>query len=116
MDLTRFSDKGLFAPTKIADELLTSVADVARTVGVGRETLSRKDRVATPTTQSRLREMIEILNLVTPRFGSVLLAYAWYRSEPLPGYAGQTPMQLVLEGRADEVRALIEGIDAGVHA
>ena len=47
--------------------------------------------------------MVEILNKVEPRFGSALMAYAWYRSEPLPGFSGQTVMQLVRSGRADEV-------------
>ncbi len=59
--------------------------------------------------------MVEILNKVEPRFGSALMAYAWYRSEPLPG-SGQTAMQLVRGGRADEVLDYIDAVDAGVHA
>ena len=39
---------------------------------------------------------------VERRFGSALVAYAWYRSEPLPGFGGQTAMQLVRDGKADE--------------
>ena len=60
--------------------------------------------------------MIEIINKVTPRFGSELMAYAWYRSEPLAGFAGQTPMRLVLDGRAADVLDYIDAVDAGVHA
>jgi Protein of unknown function (DUF2384) len=45
-----------------------------------------------------------------------MMAYAWYRSEPLPGFSGQTPMQLVLRGRADDVLEYIDAVDAGVHA
>ena len=62
------------------------------------------------------REMVEIINKVEPRFGSGLMAYAWYRSEPLPGFSGQTAMRLVLDGRANEVLAYIDAVDAGVHA
>ena len=67
-------------------------------------------------TQRRLREMTEIVNKVEPRFGSALMAYAWYRSEPLPGFSGQTAMQLVRGGRADEVLDYIDAVDAGIHA
>ena len=44
------------------------------------------------------------------------MAYAWYRSEPLPGFSGQTAMQLVRSGRADEVLEYIDAVDAGVYA
>ncbi len=75
-----------------------------------------KNRVRSDRTQRSLREMIGVLNKVEPRFGSALLAYAWYGSEPLPGFSGQTAMQLVRSGRADEVLAYIDAVDAGVHA
>lgn len=32
-----------------------------------------------------------MINKVEPRFGSPLMAYAWYRSEPLPGFSGRLP-------------------------
>ena len=67
-------------------------------------------------TQCRLREMVEILSKATPRFGSPLLAYTWYRSEPLSGFSGQTPMDLVLNGRADEILVYLDAVDAGIHA
>ena len=67
-------------------------------------------------TQKRLREMVEILNRVEPRFGSARIAYAWFRSEPLAGFGGQTAMQLVQDGRADEVMTYIDALDAGIHA
>ena len=60
--------------------------------------------------------MVEILNKVETRFGSALMAYAWYRSEPLSGFSGQSAMQLVRGGRADDVLDYIDAVDAGVHA
>jgi len=53
---------------------------------------------------------------VQPRFGSSLVAYAWFRSEPLPGFSGQTAMQLVQAGRAHDVLDYIDALDAGLHA
>ena len=116
MGLAQSSENGLFAPRKIADTLRTTSEEVARTTGLGRDAVQRKDRVRSDKTQRRLREMVEILNKVEPRFGSALMAYAWYRSEPLPGFSCQTAMQLVLNGRANEVLEYIDAVDAGVHA
>lgn len=116
MPLGQYADNGVFAPKKIAATLMTTSEEVARTVGLGRDAVQRKERIRSDRTQRRLREMVEILNKVEPRFGSALLAYAWYRSEPLPGFGGHTAMQLVREGRADEVLEMIDAVDAGVHA
>ena len=53
---------------------------------------------------------------VEPRFGSGMMAFAWYRSEPLPGFSGATAMALVQQGRASEVLEYIDAVDAGVFA
>ncbi|MGC1578067.1 MAG: MbcA/ParS/Xre antitoxin family protein [Beijerinckiaceae bacterium] len=116
MGLVQYADDGFFAPRKIAEALHTTSAEVARTAGLGRDAVQRKERVRSDKTQRRLREMVEIINKVEPRFGSALMAYAWYRSEPLPGFSGQTAMQLVRSGRTDEVLDYVDAVDAGVHA
>lgn len=114
--LTQYFDNGLFAPRKIAATFQTTSEEVARTAGLGKDAIQRKDRVRSDRTQRRLRELVEIINKVEARFGSALMAYAWYRSEPLPGFSGMTAMQLVRSGRADEVLEYIDAVDAGVHA
>ncbi|MFC4353029.1 antitoxin Xre/MbcA/ParS toxin-binding domain-containing protein [Fodinicurvata halophila] len=116
MNLAQYSDEGYFAPRKIADALRTTSDEIARTVGLGKDAVQRRDRIRSNKTQRRLREMVEVINKVEPRFGSLLIAYAWYRSEPLAGFSGQTAMQLVREGRANEVLDYIDAVDAGVHA
>jgi len=116
MGLAQFADGGLFSPRKIADALRTTSEEIARTAGLGKDAIQRKDRIRSDRTQRRLREIAEIINKVEPRFGSALMAYAWYRSEPLPGFSGMTAMQLVRDGRADDVLDYIDAIDAGVHA
>ncbi len=116
MSIEAFAEHGQFAPGRIAALLRTTKDEIAHTVGLGRYTLLRRDRIAKPKTQKRLREMVEILNRVEPRFGSDLIAYAWYRSEPLAGFAGLTAMHLVQEGHAGEVMAYIDAVDSGIHA
>lgn len=116
MGLAQYADDGFFAPSKIAHTLHTTSEEVARTAGLGRDAVQRKERVRSDRTQRRLREMVEVLNKLEPRFGSALMAYAWYRSEPLSGFSGQTAMQLVRSGRAEDVLDYIDAVDAGVHA
>jgi uncharacterized protein (DUF2384 family) len=114
MNLTALSNPAGFAPRLIASRLMTSVEDVARSSGLGRDALSRRDRIGSAKTQTRLREMLEVLNRASPRFGSDLVAYAWYRSEPLAGFGGMTAMHLVGQGRAAEVMDYINAVDAGI--
>ena len=116
MHIANFAERGQFEPRKIAAALRTSAEEVAMTVGLGKDALQRRTRINSDKTQRRLRELVEVLNKVEPRFGSALMAYAWYRSEPLPGFSGQTAMQLVRSGRADDVLDYIDAVDAGVHA
>lgn len=116
MDILAFAHHGQFSPARVAAALRTTREEVASSVGLGRDAVMRADRIASVRTQQRLRQLVEILNRLEPRFGSALIAYAWYRSEPLPGFDGQTAMQLVRDGRADAVMAYIDAIDAGVHA
>ena len=116
MGLAQYAEGGLFAPTKIATAFRTTSEEVARSAGLGRDAVQRKDRVRSDKTQRRLRELVEIINKIEPRFGSALMAFAWYRSEPLPGFSGRTAMQLVKEGRADDVLEYVDAVDSGVHA
>ncbi|MGO4175452.1 antitoxin Xre/MbcA/ParS toxin-binding domain-containing protein [Bosea sp. TAF32] len=116
MGLAQYADDGIFAPRKIADAFRTTSEEVARTAGLGKDAVQRRDRVQSERTQRRLREMVEVINKVESRFGSALIAYAWYRSEPLPGFSGQTAMQLVRAGRAEDVLDYVDAVDAGVHA
>jgi len=113
---TDITESGLFAPSKIAALLKTTKDDVAASAGLGRDAVQRQGRLRSTKTQTRLREMMEIITKVTPRFGSPLMAYAWYRSEPLPGFSGWTAMQLVQDGRALDVLEYIDAVDAGIFA
>ncbi len=116
MQITQFAESGQFEPRKIATVLRTSSEEIAMTVGLGKDALQRRARINSAKTQRRLRELVEVLNKVEPRFGSELMAYAWYRSEPLPGFDGRTAMQLVREGKAQQVLEYVDAVDAGVFA
>ena len=116
MQIANFTEAGQFEPRRIAAALRTSAEEVAMTVGLGKDALQRRTRIGSDKTQRRLRELVEILNKVEPRFGSALIAYAWYRSEPLAGFDGRTAMKLVQDGKAQQVLEYIDAVDAGVFA
>jgi len=116
MNLALVIEEQHFSPRLVAERLMTSQDEIARTMGLGRDSVARKDRVASPKTQTRLRELVELINRLSPRFGSDLVAYAWLRSEPLPGFGGQTAAGLMQQGKADAVIDYIDAVDAGGFA
>lgn len=116
MNILNVAERGEFEPRKMANLLRTSAEELAMTVGLSKDALQRRTRIASDKTQRRLRELFEVLNKAEPRFGSALLTYAWYRSEPLAGFDGRTAMQLVQDGKAQQVLEYIDAVDAGVFA
>src|SRR5437763_13652233 len=99
--LAQYADNGIFAPRRIAEALQTTSDEIARTIGLGKDAIQRKDRIRSDKTQRRLRVMVGVINKVEPRFGSALMAYAWYRSEPPSVFSGQSAMQLLRSGGAE---------------
>ena len=116
MPEVQYTENGQFAPGKIAHTLRTTIDELAVTLGVEKGDLQRKHRTSSDFTQDRLSQFVEVLNKIESRFGSKLMAYAWYRSEPLAGFGGRTAMHLVCEDRSDEVLRYVDAIDAGLHA
>ena len=115
----RFQDfiaDGAFSPALVADALRTTKSEIAGTLGLGKDAFTRASRIRARKTQVRLRQMLEILNRVETLTGSPLAAYAWFRAEPLPGFGGATPDQLVREGKAEHVHAYLDRIMVGGYA
>ncbi len=116
MQFQEYIDDQVFSPALIAAALRTTRSEIAGTLGLGKDALSRTSRVRARKTQVRLRQMMELLNRVEAATGSPLAAYAWFRGEPLPGFGGATPDLLLREGRADDVHAYLDRIMAGGYA
>lgn len=116
MQFQEFVENQLFSPALVAAALRTTKSEIASTLGLGKDAFTRASRVRARKTQARLRQMLEILNRVEAATGSPLAAYAWFRAEPLPGFGGATPDQLLREGRADHVHIYLDRIMAGGYA
>lgn len=100
-------------PRKLIAQLGTTGDELARTLGLDKDATRRME---SDDIQRRIGSMLEVLSKVEPRFGSMIMAYAWYRSEPLSGFSGQTAMELVRCDRVQDVLTYIDAVDAGVHA
>jgi hypothetical protein len=107
---------GLIAADRLSDTLRITRAQLAQSTGLSRDSVTKTARARTPATQSRLRDIVEILNRVQGWAGSPQRAFAWYRSEPLPSFGDQTAEALVKEGRAEAVKAYLDRIAIGGFA
>ena len=116
MDIQDYVEDGIISPKLISDALFTTQSDIANTLGLTRSALSHTERRRSEKTQTRLREMLEIIDRAEQFTGSLLASYAWYRSESLSRYGGCTPSRLVREGHADYVHAYFDRKQAGEYA
>ncbi len=116
MELEKLTENGVFSPRLIADALRTHRYEIAGTLGVKNEALTRATRIESKKVQTLLRGMLEILARVEMRTGSLVVAYAWYRGIPIPGFGGMTADRLVRDGKIAFVRAYLDEIDDGGYA
>jgi len=107
---------GDIATDRLVLALRISRTELAAALGLSRDSVSRLARLKSRATQTRLREVAEILNRALPWAGSVPQAFAWYRAQPLPAFGDRTAEDLVKEGRAEAVKTYLSRIAAGGYA
>ena len=101
---------------EVAEAFHMSKAQLADTAGLAREVFQKSSRRGGPKAQSRVREMLEIINLVQGWAGGAAQAMAWYRAEPIPAFGGRTAEALVKSGNASAVRDYVDHIATGGYA
>lgn len=105
---------GLFSPTALATTLRTTKAELADTLGLSDQSLSKPDRAEAPKVQTRLREFAEVMAQMAPYNNGFLGAYAWFRSYKLAGCGHLTAAQLFREGKTKTVARWVErALDGG---
>ena len=100
----------------VAQSLGMSKAQLAETAGVSIDTLYRTNRAGSAKTQTRLKEMLEIVDRVSDWAGGKDQAMAWYRAEPIPEFGGRTAESLVKDGKATAVRDYLDHVALGGFA
>ena len=72
MQFKEFVEDRVFSPTLVADALHTTQAEIAGTLGLGRDAFSCASQIRAQKTQTRLRQMLEILHRIEAQTGSEL--------------------------------------------
>jgi transcription elongation factor len=107
---------GLLSPRSLTEAFGVTQPQLAETAGLSRDAVSKSDRVRSPATQRRLRDLVEIVARVAPWAGGVQQALAWYRATPIPALGDQTAEAVVKAGHAAAVRDYLDAIAAGAQA
>jgi hypothetical protein len=106
----------IISPDRLARALHATKSELAAMAGLSRDAVSKTARIRQRSTQTRIREIAEILNRATGWAGSILAAYAWYRSQPIASLGDKTAEELVREGRGELVRRYLARIADGGYA
>jgi hypothetical protein len=101
---------------EVADSFGMSKSQLAETIGLGRETLYKAARAQAAKTQSRMREMLEIIGRVSAWAGGKEQAMAWYRAQPIAAFGDRTAESLVKSGQAGPLRDYLDHIAMGGFA
>lgn len=101
---------------RLIHELKITKTELAIALGLSRDSVSKTSRLKSRATQTRLRDVAEIINRVLPWAGSVPQAFAWYRAQPVSSFGDRTPEDLVKEGRAEAVKTYLSRIAVGGYA
>jgi hypothetical protein len=107
---------GVVATDVLSEQLRITKAELAVASGLSRDAVSKTNRLHGRATQTRLRDVAEIIARVMGWAGSVPQAFAWYRAMPLPSFGDRTAEDLVKEGRAEAVKAYLSRIATGGYA
>lgn len=115
--VTHFIDqRGMVNVERLADIFHMTKGQLAETVGLGAATISKAERRTAPRTQTRMREMLEIVSRIREWAGGETQAMAWYRSQPIPALDGRTAEALVKAGEAGAVRDYLDHLALGGFA
>jgi hypothetical protein len=108
--------QGFVTVEKVAATFGMSKGQLAETIGLSREALYKLARLEAPKTQSRLKEMLEIVSRISDWAGGKSQAMAWYRAQPIAAFGGRTAESLVKEGQAGALRDYLDHIALGGFA
>jgi hypothetical protein len=125
----RTSSRGQFVRTELGPPIIASFIDedgriaiqrIADSFGMSKgqlaETFHKAARTNAAKTQSRVREMLEIVSRISTWAGGKDQAMAWYRAQPIAAFGDRTAEALVKSGQATAVRDYLDHLAMGGFA
>jgi uncharacterized protein (DUF2384 family) len=112
----RFGDEhsSFLSPRRVSEQLGVTLAELARLIGVARNTLTAQSSARK--VDGALSNVVRILSMASEMAGDESRAVIWFKHQPIPGWGGKTAFDLVGEGKADRVLAYLEAVRSGVYA
>ncbi|CDZ60379.1 antitoxin Xre/MbcA/ParS toxin-binding domain-containing protein [Neorhizobium galegae] len=104
----------LLSARRVSNLLGLTQAELAKLIGVARNTLTAKSGARK--VDLALSPVVRILAMASEMAGDENRAAIWFKHQPIPGWAGKTAYDLVGEGKADKVLAYLEAVRSGVYA
>ncbi len=99
------------SPHRFSDALQIDLQTLAEQAGVHRNTIARAP--TSRSIQELMREAVRVIRAATDLCGDVNQALFWYRNEPLAVFQYQTPEQLVVGKRGDDLLRYVMSLGAG---
>ncbi|MCJ9754588.1 DUF2384 domain-containing protein [Neorhizobium sp. BETTINA12A] len=110
----REQQSALLSARRVSDLLGLTQAELAKLIGVARNTLTAKSGARK--VDLALSPVVRILAMASEMAVDENRAAIWFKHQPIPGWAGKTAYDLVGEGKADKVLAYLEAVRSGVYA
>jgi uncharacterized protein (DUF2384 family) len=107
----RLDGTALISPVRFAAKLAMEQQELATFAHVHRNTISRLPTSAA--LQDYLRQSVRVIAAATDVRGDTEAATYWYRNQPLAPFGYKTAVQVVSEGKADEIIRYIKSVEAG---
>ncbi|MEI2298674.1 antitoxin Xre/MbcA/ParS toxin-binding domain-containing protein [Ensifer sp. MJa1] len=108
------SQSSFLSARLVSDRLGVTLAELAKLIGVARNTLTAKSSARK--VDAALSGVVRILAMAGEMAGDDSRAVIWFKHQPIPGWAGKTAYDLVGEGKADKVLAYLEAVRSGVYS
>ena len=106
--------QGDIAPAAIAETLRISLGELAKLVGISRNTLAAKP--LGPKARDALEPVVHILSVASEMTGSNAKAAFWFRYNPILSMGTRTAMEHVADGRAKHVMLHLRSVAQGGYA
>lgn len=113
---TRFAEGGspFLSGSRLSEQLGITLSELAKLSGLARNTLSAKS--PSRKVDAALSPIVRILAMAAEMAGDEARAVIWFKHQPIPGWAGKTAFDLVVEGKSGKVLEYLEAVRSGVYA